>query len=114
MSCFSDTWYSDVDFQCHKVPNGDLDCELAVDFDAYIDEPNLKCCSRSERSECNKKHPLVQFTVAGSRCNFECDETKECPDQCAVNPFGQFFIANCNLDCNVTLEDCKRLCEIIN
>ena len=104
--CFRDTWNSDTDFICHKVPTGDLDCELAVDRDPDTDQPPLKCCDQSNRSECNIKHTIAQFEVAETKCRFDC-----CPEACVniKNPIGlRIWIVVDSSD--LTKKDCKRLC----
>ena len=52
---FRDTWVSDKEHECHKVPNIIDDvCELAVDWDVDEDAADLKCCDFSNRSTCNE------------------------------------------------------------
>ena len=51
----SDTWVSDTEYVCHKIPaNPDDDCERAVDWDVDEDEADLKCCNFSNRSTCDE------------------------------------------------------------
>lgn len=39
--------------KCHKVPEGNLECELYVGFHADNDSPPLYCCYPENRSSCN-------------------------------------------------------------